>query len=53
MLFESTQTDRAEDVEQNEMTPWLQHTGWPELFRNRPLNVIVASAQQPGPASGG
>ncbi|KAH7109566.1 hypothetical protein B0J13DRAFT_402361, partial [Dactylonectria estremocensis] len=52
MPFESTQTDHIEVAERNETTPWLQHTRWPELFRNRPLDVIAASAQQPGPARG-
>ncbi|KAH7117484.1 hypothetical protein EDB81DRAFT_668227, partial [Dactylonectria macrodidyma] len=26
----------------------LRHTGWPRLFHNRPLDIIVAAAQQPG-----
>ncbi|KAH6984051.1 hypothetical protein EDB80DRAFT_236825, partial [Ilyonectria destructans] len=47
--FESTQTEHIGVAEQSETTPWLQHTRWPELFRNRPLDVIAASAQQPGP----
>ncbi|KAH7142944.1 hypothetical protein B0J13DRAFT_556225 [Dactylonectria estremocensis] len=38
---------RAEIIEQNETTPWLRHTRWPDLFRNQPLEVISASAQQP------
>ncbi|ENH73681.1 hypothetical protein Focb16_v005400 [Fusarium oxysporum f. sp. cubense] len=35
------------DVEQNETTPWLQHTGWPRLFHNRPLGIIAATAKKP------
>ncbi|KAL5591114.1 hypothetical protein FOBRF1_014671 [Fusarium oxysporum] len=38
------------DVEQNETTPWLQHTEWPRLFRNRPLGIIAATARKPKPA---
>ncbi|KHO10690.1 hypothetical protein MAA_11741 [Metarhizium robertsii ARSEF 23] len=33
--------------EDNETTPWLKHTRWPEIFRNRPLDIITASARQP------
>jgi hypothetical protein len=33
--------------EDNETTPWLKHTKWPDLFQNRPLDIITASAQQP------
>ncbi|KAJ3455456.1 hypothetical protein MRS44_016938 [Fusarium solani] len=51
--FESTQTDHVEAAQQSETTPWLQHTRWPELFRNRPLDIIAASAQQPGPLRSG
>ncbi|KAK7570757.1 hypothetical protein V3481_019296 [Fusarium oxysporum f. sp. vasinfectum] len=38
------------DVEQKETTPWLQHTGWPRLFHNRPLGIIAATARKPKPA---
>ncbi|EXA30083.1 hypothetical protein FOVG_18497 [Fusarium oxysporum f. sp. pisi HDV247] len=38
------------DVEQNETTPWLQHTGWPRLFHGRPLGIIAATARKPKPA---
>lgn len=34
-------------VEDNETTPWLKHTGWPEFFEGRPLDIITASAIQP------
>jgi hypothetical protein len=34
----------------NETTPWLKHTKWPDLFQNRPLDIITASAQQPRPS---
>ncbi|KAH7231095.1 hypothetical protein BKA59DRAFT_497663 [Fusarium tricinctum] len=37
-------------VEQNETTPWLQHTGWPRLFHSRPLGIIAATAKKPKPA---
>ncbi|EXA31287.1 hypothetical protein FOVG_17411 [Fusarium oxysporum f. sp. pisi HDV247] len=43
----SSPHDRAGIIDQNETTPWLRHTRWPDLFRNRPLEVITASAQQP------
>jgi hypothetical protein len=33
--------------EDNETTPWLKHTQWPSLFRNRPLDIVSASAQKP------
>src|SRR5882757_3060753 len=39
-------------LEDNETTPWLKHTNWPDLFRNRPLDIIAATAQQPGPHPG-
>lgn len=39
--------DRAGIIEQNETTTWLRHTRWPDLFRKRPLEVIIVSAQQP------
>ncbi|KAH7186989.1 hypothetical protein DER44DRAFT_737016 [Fusarium oxysporum] len=35
------------DVEQNETTPWLQHTGWPRLFHGRPLGIIATTAKRP------
>lgn len=35
----------------NETTPWLKHTQWPCLFRNRPLDLISASAQKPRPSA--
>jgi hypothetical protein len=34
----------------DETTPWLQHTGWPRLFHNRPLGIIAATARKPKPA---
>lgn len=34
-------------AEDNETTPWLQYTRWPQLFRNRPLDIITASTRQP------
>lgn len=33
--------------EDNETTPWLQHTGWPVLHKNRPLDILTASALPP------
>ncbi|EXM13432.1 hypothetical protein FOTG_18113 [Fusarium oxysporum f. sp. vasinfectum 25433] len=38
------------DVEQNETTPWLRHTGWSRLFHNRSLAIIAAAARKPKPA---
>ncbi|KAH7248459.1 hypothetical protein B0J15DRAFT_562961, partial [Fusarium solani] len=52
MVFGNISPDKAEVTEQNETTPWLQHTRWPELFHNRPLDIIAASARQPGPIRG-
>lgn len=37
-------------LKQSETTPWLEHTGWPQLFRNRPIDIISTSAQLPGRA---
>jgi hypothetical protein len=34
-------------VEDNETTPWLKHTKWPVLFRDRPLDILTASTLQP------
>ncbi|PWI64589.1 hypothetical protein PCL_09519 [Purpureocillium lilacinum] len=34
-------------VEDDETTPWLKHTGWPEFFEGRPLDIITTSATQP------
>lgn len=34
-------------AEDNETTPWLQHTKWPERFQNQPLDVISASTKLP------
>jgi hypothetical protein len=33
----------------NETTPWLKHTKWPDFFQNRPLDIIATTAQQPRP----
>ncbi|KAH7248471.1 hypothetical protein B0J15DRAFT_63471 [Fusarium solani] len=40
-------------AEDNETAPWLQHTRWPEIFQNRPLDIITASTRLPtqGPIS--
>ncbi|KAH6972651.1 hypothetical protein EDB80DRAFT_596203 [Ilyonectria destructans] len=34
-------------TEDSETTPWLKHTGWPQRFCNRPLDIITASARLP------
>ena len=34
-------------IEDSETTPWLKHTGWPQRFFNRPLDIIAASARLP------
>ncbi|EXA31562.1 hypothetical protein BFJ63_vAg17804 [Fusarium oxysporum f. sp. narcissi] len=47
--FRDYQSD-DHDVEQNETTPWLRHTGWSRLFHNRPLGIIAATAKKPKPA---
>ncbi|KAL5611084.1 hypothetical protein FOBRF1_007201 [Fusarium oxysporum] len=43
----SSPHSRAGVINPNETTPWLQHTRWPDLFRNRSLEVISTTAQQP------
>jgi hypothetical protein len=43
----SSHYGRAGVTNPNETTPWLRHTRWPELFRNRSLEIITTSAQQP------
>jgi hypothetical protein len=45
--FESTQTDHVAVAGTSETTPWLQHTRWAELFCNRSLEIIAATAKQP------
>ncbi|EXK78037.1 hypothetical protein FOQG_17267 [Fusarium oxysporum f. sp. raphani 54005] len=45
--FESTQTDYTAATGRSETTPWLQHTRWAELFRNRSLEIIAATAKLP------
>ncbi|KAI8411163.1 hypothetical protein FOFC_07757 [Fusarium oxysporum] len=45
--FESTQTDYVALTGASETTPWLQHTRWAELFRDRPLGIIASTAKQP------
>ncbi|EGU73455.1 hypothetical protein FOXB_16035 [Fusarium oxysporum f. sp. conglutinans Fo5176] len=44
--FREHQSD-DHNVEQNETTPWLQHTGWPRLFHEKPLGIIAATARKP------
>ena len=34
-------------IEDNKTTPWLKHTKWPKLFRNRPLEIIAVSTRPP------
>ncbi|KAJ6439071.1 cytochrome P450 3A17 [Purpureocillium lavendulum] len=34
-------------LEGNETTPWLKHTGWPQYFESRPLDMITVSAIRP------
>ncbi|KAJ9413187.1 hypothetical protein QL093DRAFT_2510428, partial [Fusarium oxysporum] len=43
--FESTQTDYTAATGRSETTPWLQHTRWAELFRNRSIEIIAATAK--------
>jgi hypothetical protein len=45
--FECTQTDYVAVTGTSEMTPWLLHTRWAELFRDRPLGIIASTAKQP------
>ncbi|KAH7231387.1 uncharacterized protein BKA55DRAFT_598628 [Fusarium redolens] len=45
--FESTQTDYVAATGTSETTPWLQHTRWAKLFRNRSLEIIAATAKLP------
>jgi hypothetical protein len=39
-------------TEENETTPWLKHTMWPVLFRDRPLDILTASTLQPAKCDG-
>ena len=34
-------------IDDSETTLWLKHTGWPQWFRNRPLDIIAASGRLP------
>lgn len=38
-------------IEDNETTPWLEFTKWPELFVNRPIEIITATARLPSRSS--
>jgi hypothetical protein len=44
--------EQSSCTEENETTPWLKHTKWPVLFRNRPLDILTASALQPSKCDG-
>jgi hypothetical protein len=39
-------------TEENETTPWLKHTKWPVLFRDRSLDILTASTLQPAKCDG-
>ena len=46
--FQMLQEDQDHScIDDSETTPWLKHTGWPQRFRNRPLDIIATSARQP------
>jgi hypothetical protein len=45
--FECTQTGYFTATGTSVTTPWIQHTRWAELFRDRSLGIIVATAKQP------
>jgi hypothetical protein len=53
LLAKATQiqeeNERYSCTDDNETTPWLKHTQWPDWFQNRPLDVITATAQKPDP----
>ncbi len=38
-------------IEDNETTPWLEFTKWPELFVNRPIEIITTTARLPSRSS--
>jgi hypothetical protein len=44
--------EQSSCTEENETTPWLKHTKWPILFRDRPLDILTASALQPTKCDG-
>jgi hypothetical protein len=46
-LLESDHIAGDAEVEDDETTPWLQHTKWSEQFAGRPLDIITAAAYQP------
>jgi hypothetical protein len=35
------------EIEEDETTPWLWYTQWPEQFRGHPLDIITAASCQP------
>jgi hypothetical protein len=51
LLARTQEIQRASQMyscpEDNETTPWLKQTRWPDLFRDRLLDVIIATAQRP------
>jgi len=53
LLAKATQiqqeNERYSCIDDDETTPWLKHTRWPDWFRHRPLDVITATAQMPNP----
>lgn len=44
--------EQSSFAEENETTPWLKHTKWPIHFRDRPLDILTASALQPSKCDG-
>jgi hypothetical protein len=46
-LLENDHIAGDAEVEDDETTPWLQYTKWPEQFAGRPLDIITAAACQP------
>ena len=46
-----TESQKHSCIEDNETTPWLKFTKWPELFIDRPLEIITATARLPSRTS--
>ena len=46
-LLENDHVAGDAEVEDDETTPWLQYTKWPEQLAGRPLDIITAAACQP------
>jgi len=46
-LLENDHIAGDAEIEDDETTPWLQYTKWPEQFAGRPMDIITAAACRP------